>query len=69
LSLAAAGVDQLEPDESGGLGADWLVLLLGALLVLAAGLTVRSRTRARVDDDLTLDPNDPDTTTEVRTRS
>jgi hypothetical protein len=52
LTLAAAGVDQLEPDETGGLGADWLVLVLGALLVLAATLTVRSRTRVRVDDTL-----------------
>ena len=50
LSLAAAGVDQLEPDETGGLGADWLVLLLGGLLLLAATLTVRSRTRIRIDD-------------------
>lgn len=49
LNLAAAGVDQLEPDASGGLGADWLVLLLGALLLLAAILTVRSRTRLRPD--------------------
>lgn len=50
LSLAAAGVPTLEPDDSGGLGADWLVLLLASLLVLAAGLTVRARTRARPDD-------------------
>lgn len=50
LNLAAAGVEQLEPDESGGLGADWLVLLLGALLFLAATLTVRSRTRVYIDD-------------------
>lgn len=50
LNLAAAGVDQLVPDESGGLGADWLVLLLGALLLLAATLTVRSRTRVHIDD-------------------
>ena len=69
LNLAAAGVDQLVPDESGGLGADWLVLLLGSLLVLAAGLTVRSRTKARVDDEPSLNPDDPDTTTETRTRS
>lgn len=52
LSLAAAGVDQLEPDETGGLGADWLVLILGALLLLSAGLTVRARTRPRVDESL-----------------
>lgn len=50
LSLAAAGVPTLEPDDSGGLGADWLVLLLASLLVGAAGLTVRSRTRPRPED-------------------
>ncbi len=61
LNLAAAGVDQLEPDESGGLGADWLVLILAAVLLLAAALTVRARTRAHVDDALPLDPADPDT--------
>ncbi len=62
LSLAAAGVDQLVPDESGGLGADWLILVLGAILLLAAGLTVRSRTRILPDDelDITIDsPLDP----------
>jgi hypothetical protein len=52
LSLAAAGVDQLEPDETGGLGADWLVLVLGALLLLSAGLTVRARTRPRLDESM-----------------
>jgi hypothetical protein len=51
LDLAAAGVSSLEPDESGGLGADWLVLLLASLLVLGAVITVRSRTRPRPDDD------------------
>ena len=74
LSLAAAGVDDLAPDESGGLGADWLVLLLAALLVLGAGLTVRSRTRrvpadeqavvrmvSPENDSVTNNPRDRDT--------
>ncbi len=50
LNLAAAGVPSLEPDDSGGLGADWLVLVLASVLVLGAVLTVRSRTRPRPDD-------------------
>jgi hypothetical protein len=50
LNLAASGVEQLAPDETGGLGADWLVLILSAALVLAAGLVVRSRTRPRADE-------------------
>ncbi|MBA8814997.1 hypothetical protein FHX48_000049 [Microbacterium halimionae] len=51
LALAAAGVPDLEPDESGGLGDDWLVLVLTGGLLLAAVITVRSRTRRRDDDD------------------
>lgn len=50
LSLAAAGVDQLEPDATSGLGADWLVLVIGAMLLLSAGLTARARTRPRLDE-------------------
>lgn len=60
LNLAAAGVPSLEPDESGGLGADWLVLLLASVLVLGAFLTVRSRTRARPGDDPADAPTPPD---------
>ncbi len=59
LNLAAAGVDQLEPDDTGGLGADWLVLVLGALLLIAATLTVRSRTRPR-QTTLTTTSADPE---------
>jgi hypothetical protein len=50
LSLAAAGVPGLQPDESGGLGADWLILVFTTGLLGAATLTVRSRTRLRHDE-------------------
>jgi hypothetical protein len=50
LSLAAAGVPGLEPDESGGLGADWLVLVFTTGLLGAATVSVRSRTRPREDE-------------------
>jgi hypothetical protein len=50
LSLAAAGVPGLEPDENGGLGDDWLVLVLTVGLLGAATLTVHSRTRPRDDE-------------------
>jgi hypothetical protein len=50
LTLAAAGVSSIAPDESGGLGADWLVLILAAGLMLSAVLTVLSRTRARPEE-------------------
>lgn|GEM_PF-705660 len=50
LTLAAAGVSSIEPDDSGGLGADGLVLLLASVLLLGAVLTVRSRTRPRPDE-------------------
>lgn len=59
LNLAASGVEQLTPDETGGLGADWLVLILSAALVLAAGLTVRARTRPRPDEVGTVVPSRP----------
>lgn len=54
LDLAAAGVPSLVPDESGGLGADWLVLILAGALLGSAVLTVVSRTRVRPDEQ----PND-----------
>lgn len=55
LDLAAAGVSSLEPEDSGGLGADGLVLLLASLLVLGAVLTIRARTRPRPDEATTPD--------------
>ncbi len=51
LSLAAAGVPGLEPEEGGGLRYDWLVLALTAGLLVAATLTVRSHTRPRADEE------------------
>lgn len=67
LTLAAAGVSSLAPDDSGGLGADWLVLVLAAGLMLAAVLTVRSRTHARPDELLPeAAPPEGHTTTESR---
>lgn len=50
LDLAAAGVPSLEPDDSGGLGADWLVLVMAGLLLISAVLTVISRTHLRKDE-------------------
>lgn len=50
LDLAAAGVSSLEPDDSGGLGSDWLVLVMAGTLLAAAVLTVISRTRVRTDE-------------------
>lgn len=55
LDLAAAGVSSLEPEDSGGLGADGLVLLLASLLVLGAVLTIRARTRPRSEETTTPD--------------
>jgi hypothetical protein len=61
LSLAAAGVPGLAPAESGGLGANWLVLVLTTGLMGAATLTVRYRTRLRADEQ----PLGPTRTTET----
>lgn len=63
LSLAAAGVPGLEPDESGGLGADWLVLVLTLALLAAATQAVRARTRPREDEQALVAADDlPDPT-------
>ncbi len=51
LSLAAAGVPGLEPDDGGGLRYDWLVLVLTGGLLVAATVTVRSHTRPRADEE------------------
>jgi hypothetical protein len=51
LSLAAAGVPGLEPEDGGGLRYDWVVLALTAGLLVAATLTVRSHTRPRADEE------------------
>ena len=59
ISLAAAGVPGLEPDDSGGLGADWLVLVLTLGLLVAATQAVRARTRPREDERPLLTSSDP----------
>jgi hypothetical protein len=51
LSLAASGVPSLEPDDTGGLGADALVLAIAAAIVLGLALMVRARTHADVAPD------------------
>ncbi|MCA0295034.1 MAG: hypothetical protein LCH96_06910 [Actinobacteria bacterium] len=64
LTLAAAAVTSLEPDDSGGLGADGLILVLAGALLLSAVLTVVSRTRTRRPDDPQPDPSPASTATE-----
>ena len=51
LSLAAAGVPGLEPDQDGGLRSDWLILALTGILLGAATMAVRSHTRPRDDEE------------------
>ncbi len=64
LSLAAAGVAGIEPDETGGLGGNRLILLLTIALLVAASMAVRSRTRPRDDEQppatAVIDDHEPD---------
>jgi hypothetical protein len=50
MDLAAAGVEDLVPDSSGGVGPTWVALATTSLLVLLSGLVIRWRAR-RPDDD------------------
>ncbi len=70
LDLASAGVEDMVPDPTGGVGPSWLSALTTGFLLLLSGLLVRWRVRARHDDedpDPTDDPEpteDPDPTDE-----
>ena len=50
LDLAAAGVEDLAPDPSGGVGPAWMALAMTGLLMLLSGLVIRWRARRRDDD-------------------
>lgn len=60
LSLAAAGVDTLEPDTSGGTGPSWVVISLAAAVALAAVHILRSHMRARPPTGTRDTPRDKD---------
>ncbi|MBT8194247.1 MAG: DUF998 domain-containing protein [Acidimicrobiia bacterium] len=59
LSLAAAGVTGLEPEDGGGFRYDWIVLVLTGGLLGGATLVVRSHSRPRNDEDSSTKETDP----------
>lgn len=58
--LAAAGVEDLIPDNSGGIGRNWLSLLMTGGILTAAAWVVRWRSRAEVEDDQDTEAEGPD---------
>ena len=53
LTLAAAGVEDLVPDDSGGIGRNWMSLATTTLLLVLSGWVVRWRSRPRDENDVT----------------
>ncbi|MEN9644022.1 MAG: hypothetical protein RL238_691 [Actinomycetota bacterium] len=67
MDLAAAGVEDLVPDSSGGVGPTWVALATTSLLLVLSGLVIRWRAR-RTDDDDAADSDSDDNDDEPDTQ-